>query len=115
MIIGYARVLNDDEKLEPQIDALEAAGAQQIYVDELTSNRHLRLQLKLMISQLRQDDVVVVTEYDRLARSAKDLLEIVETIGERSSGFRSLAEDFDTTTPTGRLIFRKRHSPLAFF
>ena len=54
-----------------------------------------------MLEQLRNGDVVTVTKYDRLARSLKDLLEIVETIRERGAGFRSLAEDIDTTTPAG--------------
>lgn len=55
--------------------------------------------------QLRQGDVIVVTKYDRLARSLRDLLDIVEAIQDRGGGFRSLAEDIDTTTPAGRLIF----------
>ena len=58
-----------------------------------------------MLEQLRDGDVVTVTKYDRLARSLKDLLEIVEAIRERGAGFRSLAEDIDTTTPAGRLVF----------
>jgi DNA invertase Pin-like site-specific DNA recombinase len=58
-----------------------------------------------MIDQLREGDIVVVTKYDRLARSLKDLLDIVEAIAERGAGFRSLAEDIDTTTPAGRLVF----------
>ncbi len=58
-----------------------------------------------MLEQLREGDVVIVTKYDRLARPLKDLLEIVETIQEQGVGFRSLAEDIDTTTPAGRLVF----------
>ena len=55
--------------------------------------------------QLRDGDVIVVTKYDRFARSLPDLLDIVATIKERGAGFRSLAEDIDTTTPAGRLVF----------
>jgi DNA invertase Pin-like site-specific DNA recombinase len=58
-----------------------------------------------MIDQLRQGDVAVVAKYDRLARSLKDLLDIVDAIATRGAGFRSLAEDIDTTTPAGRLVF----------
>jgi DNA invertase Pin-like site-specific DNA recombinase len=58
-----------------------------------------------MLEQLRTGDVVVVAKYDRLARSLPDLLAIVATIRERGAGFRSLGEDIDTTTPSGRLIF----------
>ena len=105
MIIGYARVSTDDQKLEAQIDALEGAGAARIYADKITGSKRERPQLDLMIDQLRQGDVVVVTKYDRLARSLRDLLDIVEAIGTRGAGFRSLAEDIDTTTPAGRLVF----------
>jgi len=105
MIIGYARVSTDDQKLEAQIDALEASGAERIYADKITGSKRERPQLDLMIDQLRQGDVVVVTKYDRLARSLRDLLDIVEAIGTRGAGFRSLAEDIDTTTPAGRLVF----------
>ena len=58
-----------------------------------------------MLDQLRPDDVVVVAKYDRLAGSLRDLLDLVEAIKDRGAGFRSLAEDIDTTTPAGRLVF----------
>ena len=58
-----------------------------------------------MLKDLRNGDVVVVTKYDRLARSLKDLLDIVDLIQARGAGFRSLGEDIDTTTPSGRLVF----------
>ncbi|SPJ26469.1 DNA-invertase hin [Palleronia abyssalis] len=58
-----------------------------------------------MLKELRDGDVVVVTKYDRLARSLKDLLEIVDQIQARGAGFRSLGEDIDTTSPAGRLVF----------
>lgn len=61
--------------------------------------------LDRLLDQLRPGDVVVVTKYDRLARSLKDLLEIVDAVQARGAGFRSLAEDIDTTTPAGRLVF----------
>lgn len=105
MIIGYARVSTDEQKLEAQIDALQGAGAERIYAEKISGSKRERLQLDQMIDQLRQGDVVVVTKYDRLARSLKDLLDIVEAIGARGAGFRSLAEDIDTTTPAGRLVF----------
>lgn len=105
MIIGYARVSTDDQKLEAQLDALEGAGAERIFSDKITGSSRTRPQLDLMIEQLRDGDVVTVTKYDRLARSLKDLLDIVEAIRDRGAGFRSLAEDIDTTTPAGRLVF----------
>ncbi|WP_424991303.1 recombinase family protein [Fluviibacterium sp. S390] len=105
MIIGYARVSTDDQNLDAQLDALEASGAERIFSDKITGSARTRPQLDLMIDQLRDGDVVTVTKYDRLARSLKDLLDIVEAIRDRGAGFRSLAEDIDTTTPAGRLVF----------
>ena len=105
MIIGYARVSTDDQSLDSQTDALSAAGAEKVFADKISGSRRARPDLDRMLEQLRDGDVVTVTKYDRLARSLKDLLEIVEAIRERSAGFRSLAEDIDTTTPAGRLVF----------
>jgi len=105
MIIGYARVSTDDQNLDAQTDALTAAGAGKLFADKISGSKRVRPELERMLDQLRDGDVVTVTKYDRLARSLKDLLEIVETIGERGAGFRSLAEDIDTTTPAARLVF----------
>lgn len=105
MIIGYARVSTDDQSLDSQTDALSAAGAEKVFADKISGSRRTRPELDRMLEQLRDGDVVTVTKYDRLARSLKDLLEIVETIRERGAGFRSLAEDIDTTTSAGRLVF----------
>lgn len=105
MIIGYARVSTDDQSLDSQMDALSAAGAERVFADKMSGSRRARPELDRMLEQLRDGDVVTVTKYDRLARSLKDLLEIVEAIRERGAGFRSLAEDIDTTTPAGRLVF----------
>ena len=96
MIIGYARVSTDDQNLDTQTDALTAAGAGKLFADKISGSKRQRPELDRMLDQLRDGDVVTVTKYDRLARSLKDLLEIVETIGERGVGFRSLA---------GRLVF----------
>ncbi|MAB68636.1 MULTISPECIES: recombinase family protein [Alphaproteobacteria] len=105
MIIGYARVSTDDQSLDSQTDALSAAGAEKVFADKISGSRRARPDLDRLLEQLRDGDVVTVTKYDRLARSLKDLLEIVEAIRERGAGFRSLAEDIDTTTPAGRLVF----------
>lgn len=105
MIIGYARVSTDDQNLDAQADALTAAGAGKLFTDKISGSNRKRPELDRMLDQLRGGDVVTVTKYDRLARSLKDLLEIVDIIGERGAGFRSLAEDIDTTTPAGRLVF----------
>lgn len=105
MILGYSRVSTSDQSLDAQTDALQAAGAGRVFSDKISGPLRKRPQLDRLLDQLRPGDVVVVTKYDRLARSLKDLLDIVDQVKERGAGFRSLAEDIDTTTPAGRLVF----------
>ena len=105
VIIGYARISTEDQRLDGQHDALAAAGAERVFSDTISGATRDRPQLGEMIRHLRAGDVVMVTKYDRLARSLRDLLDIVATIEAEGAGFRSLAEDIDTTTPAGRLIF----------
>lgn len=105
MIIGYARVSTTDQNLDAQLDALKEAGAGRVFSETISGATAKRPELQRMLDQLRDGDVVVVTKYDRLARSLRDLLDFVEAIKERGAGFRSLAEDIDTTTPAGELIF----------
>lgn len=105
MIIGYARVSTEDQHLDAQVSALEGAGAERIFAEKISGTKKVRPELARMIDQLRGGDVVVVTKYDRLSRSLQDLLTIVEAVGAKGAGFRSLAEDIDTTTPSGRLVF----------
>lgn len=105
MIIGYARVSTEVQSLDGQLDALRAAGAERIFADKITGTARSRPELARLLEQLRQGDVITVTKYDRLARSLRDLLDIVDTIQAHGAEFRSLAEDIDTTTPAGRLVF----------
>ncbi len=105
MILGYARVSTSEQSLDGQRDALMVAGAGRLFADTITGTARHRPELDRLLDQLRPGDVVVVTKYDRLARSLKDLLEIVEAIEGKGAGFCSLAEDIDTTTPAGRLVF----------
>ncbi len=105
MLIGYARVSTEGQTLDAQTDALTTAGAERVFADRISGSTRHRPELTRLLDQLRPGDVVVVTKYDRLARSLRDLLEIVESIGNRGAGFKSLAEDIDTTTPAGRLVF----------
>jgi DNA invertase Pin-like site-specific DNA recombinase len=105
MIFGYARVSTEGQALDAQKDALEAAGAEKIFTEKKTGKNRQRPELEKLLEQLRADDVVIVMKYDRLARSLRDLIDIVEIIRENNAGFRSLSEDIDTTTPAGRLVF----------
>jgi DNA invertase Pin-like site-specific DNA recombinase len=109
MILGYARVSTRDQNLDGQRDALTAAGAERIFADTITGTARVRPELDRLLTELRSGDVVVVTKYDRLARSLKDLLEIVDLIRSRGAGFRSLGEDIDTTTPAESWCFMFSH------
>ena len=105
MIIGYARVSTEGQSLAAQLDALEAAGVEKVFSEKVSGSKRARPALDKLIEQLRDGDVVTVTKYDRLSRSLQDLLAIVEAIRVKGAGFRSLAEDIDTTTSAGRLVF----------
>jgi DNA invertase Pin-like site-specific DNA recombinase len=105
MLIGYARISTEDQNLDAQLGALKGAGAGRIFADKISGSKRQRPELDRLLDQLRDGDVVMVTKYDRLARSLRDLLDIVQAINDRGAGFRSLAEDIDTTTPAGRLVF----------
>ena len=70
MIFGYARVSTADQKLDAQLDALKAAGAERISKEKITGKTRKRPELEKLLEQLRADDVIVVTKYDRLARSS---------------------------------------------
>ena len=105
MILGYARVSTEGQSLEAQLDALNAAGVERTFSEKVSGSKRARPELDKLIGQLRPGDVVTVTKYDRLSRSLQDLLTIVEDIREKGAGFRSLAEDIDTTTSAGRLVF----------
>ena len=105
MIIGYARVSTEGQSLEAQLDALDIAGVERVFSEKISGSKRARPDLDKLIAQLRDGDVVTVTKYDRLSRSLQDLLAIVEAIRAKGAGFRSLAEDIDTTTSAGRLVF----------
>jgi DNA invertase Pin-like site-specific DNA recombinase len=105
VLIGYARVSTEDQSLDAQLDTLTEAGVERIFSDKISGAQRNRPELDRLLDQLRSGDVVVVTKYDRLARSLRDLLDIVAAVQERGAGFKSLTEDIDTTTPAGRLIF----------
>ena len=105
MLIGYARVSRgDDQTTDAQTHALTDAGAERVYTETASGGRWDRPELHRMIDQLRPGDVVVVTRLDRLSRSLKDLLAIIERIEAAEAGFRSVAEAVDTTTPAGRML-----------
>ena len=93
----YARVSTDGQTLDAQIAALKAAGAERVFSEKQSGAKAL--------AALDAGDVLVVTRLDRLARSTRDLLNVLATVSERGAGFRSLGDPWaDTTTPHGRLM-----------
>ena len=104
-MIGYARVSTTDQNPELQIDALRAAGCQRVFTDKASGSLQSRPQLDRMLDHLREGDVVVVWRLDRLGRSMKHLIELIDVLEARGVGFRSLTENIDTTTTGGKLIF----------
>jgi DNA invertase Pin-like site-specific DNA recombinase len=105
MIIGYARVSTQDQNAEHQVDALEKSGCEQVFQEKFTGKLRERPELSQCLRTLRKDDVLVVWKLDRLARSLKDLVEIVQDLHDREIGFKSLTESIDTTSSGGRLVF----------
>jgi DNA invertase Pin-like site-specific DNA recombinase len=105
MIIGYARVSTDGQSLEAQHSALIAAGAEKVFAEKISGAQADRKQLAKAIAALNAGDVLLVTRLDRLARSTRDLLNVLATIAEKGAGFRSIADAWaDTTNPHGRLM-----------
>ncbi|MBD2023787.1 recombinase family protein [Leptolyngbya sp. FACHB-711] len=107
MLIGYARVSRQDgQDTAVQIEALKAAGVDRIFEEKASGGRWDRPQLHRAIEQLRPGDVFIVWKLDRLSRSLKDLLTLLEKIDAIGAGFRSLTEAIDTTTPAGRMMMQ---------
>jgi DNA invertase Pin-like site-specific DNA recombinase len=104
MQIGYARVSTDQQDTKTQVKVLKESGCTRIFNETASGGRWDRPELHKALEQLRGGDVFVVWKLDRLSRSLKDLLTILEKITEADAGFRSLTENIDTTTPAGRMM-----------
>lgn len=105
MRIGYARVSTEDQNLELQHQALEKAGCERIFIDKVSGARAKRPGLDEALSHLRKGDVLVVWKLDRLGRSVRSLIEMVEKLEADDIHFASLTDAIDTTTPAGRFFF----------
>lgn len=105
MHIGYARVSTQDQNLDLQLDALKNAGCEKIYHEKFTGKSKDRIELSSCINALRKNDVLIVWKLDRLARSLKDLVEIVHSLETQGIGFKSITECIDTTSAGGKLVF----------
>lgn len=103
-LVGYARVSTAEQNADGQINALRAAGVERIWTDVGSGARTDRPAPAEMLAAAAAGDTAVVTRLDRLGRSLPDLLGLVENLATRDVGLRSLAEQIDTTSATGRLV-----------
>ena len=103
-IIGYARVSTEDQHLDAQLEQLHQAGCKKIYKEKASGVKIDRPQLAAMLDYVREGDTVVACKLDRIARSTKHLLEIVETLESKGVAFRVLNINLDTSSPTGKLM-----------
>jgi DNA invertase Pin-like site-specific DNA recombinase len=107
MLLGYARVSKaDDQDTAAQTGTLKAAGCARVFEERASGGRWDRPELQRLLDQLREGDAVVVWKLDRLSRSLKDLLHILEKIDAVGASFRSLTEAIDTSGPAGRMMMQ---------
>lgn len=105
MLIGYARVSTDDQNLDLQQDALQKAGCDRIYEDQLSGAKVERAGLQKTLDHARKGDTIVVWRLDRLSRSLKDLIDMIALLETKGIGLKSLQESIDTTVSSGKLVF----------
>ena len=104
-ILAYARVSTQDQDLSGQIEALTAAGATSLFKEKISGARADRPQLAKLMSALKAGDTVIVTKLDRLGRSTRELLDLIERISAAGASFKSLGDPlWDTTSSQGRLL-----------
>jgi DNA invertase Pin-like site-specific DNA recombinase len=107
LLLGYARVSKaDDQDNAAQVKELRLAGCKRVFEEKASGGRWDRPQLHNVLGQLREGDVLVVWKLDRLSRSLKDLLHIMEQVSDAGAGFRSITEAVDTTTSAGRMVMQ---------
>ncbi|SJZ92127.1 Site-specific DNA recombinase [Trichlorobacter thiogenes] len=102
--IGYARVSTEGQELTAQLEQLNGAGVDKIFKEKASGVKQDRPQLAAMLEHLREGDTVIICKLDRIARSTKHLLEIVEALEARKVSFKVLNINLDTSTPTGKLM-----------
>lgn len=106
MLIGYARVSTQEQETHTQIDALRKVGVDFVFEEKRSGGDNRRPELAAALDRLQAGDTLVVYKLDRIARSLKHLLQILETIHTKGAQFRSLTETIDTNTPAGRMMMQ---------
>ena len=105
MKIGYARVSTKEQNLDLQLKALREAGCERVYQEKVSGAKADRPELSKLLANLRQGDVLVIWKLDRLGRTLKHLVALVEELMEKGVGLHSLNDPVDTTSAHGRLTF----------
>lgn len=105
MLVGYARVSTDDQNFDLQTDALKSAGCGELFTDQVSGVAADKVGLTKALAYLREGDTLVVWKLDRLGRTVKGLVELVDLLKTRGIQFRSLTDGIDTGTPAGRFFF----------
>ena len=105
-LVGYARVSSTGQKLDVQIEKLKQAGCKKIFKEKITGIDRVRPELKECLNYLREDDTLVITKLDRLARSNVHLNQIVTDLEKYSINLYILDQEIDLSTATGRLMFQ---------
>ena len=104
--IGYARVSTEEQNTARQLDSFEhySERIKKVFIDKMSGKDTNRPQLQAMLNYVREGDVVVVSDFSRLARSTRDMLQIVQELTDKGVGLISLKESVDTETPQGRFM-----------
>jgi DNA invertase Pin-like site-specific DNA recombinase len=105
MLIGYARISTTEQRLDLQLNALKEAGCEKLYQDQLSGARLNRPGLESALNDVRKHDTLVVWKLDRLGRTVKGLIELVNQLHEKGSHFKSITDNIDTSTTAGRFFF----------
>lgn len=105
MLIGYVRVSTNDQNTALQRNALDSAGCELIFEDKMSGKSADRPGLKKLLRTLSEGDTLIVRKLNRLGRSMRNLVTLIEELRDRGINFRSLTDSIDTSTPMGRFFF----------
>lgn len=104
MLVGYVRVSSVDQNEGRQLETMKKYGVEKVYSEKVSAKDTNRTELQSMLDFVREGDTVVIHDFSRLARSTKDLLEIVELLNDKKVNLISSKENIDSSTPTGKLM-----------
>lgn len=104
MKVGYVRVSHIDQNEARQLVTMQNYGVEKVFQEKISGKNTERPQLKAMLDYVREGDIIYIHDFSRLARSTKDLLEIVEYLNNKKVHLVSAKENIDSSTPTGKLM-----------